>query len=106
MADNIIHVRRWQEAHTPTEQELRQRLLDEGLHPSRWSNDPGDVYSAHTHAFHKVVYVVSGSITFGFPVEGEPTTLRPGDRLELPAGIKHNAVAGPEGVVCLEAHRP
>ena len=28
-----------------------------------------------------------------------------GDRLELPAGVAHNASVGPEGVVCLEAHR-
>ena len=29
-----------------------------------------------------------------------------GYRLDLPAGVEHDAVVGPEGVVCLEAHRP
>ena len=32
--------------------------------------------------------------------------LQAGDRLELPAGIVHDAVVGPVGVLCLEAHRP
>ena len=32
--------------------------------------------------------------------------LTAGDRLELPAGTRHDAVVGPGGVACLEAHRP
>lgn len=105
MHPNIIQVEKWSRSHEPTEAELRQALLDEGLQPYRWSNNPGDYYDSHQHAYHKVIYVVSGSITFGFPIEAEPTTLRTGDRLELPAGVRHNAAVGPEGVVCLEAHK-
>ncbi|MCB8982415.1 MAG: cupin domain-containing protein [Ardenticatenaceae bacterium] len=103
--DNIIHVEKWPYTHTPTEAELHKLMEDEGLQPYRWSNNPGDYYDAHVHDYHKVVYVVSGSITFGFPIDGEPTTLRPGDRLDLPAGVRHNAAVGSEGVVCLEARR-
>jgi hypothetical protein len=32
--------------------------------------------------------------------------LRDGDRLDLPAGVDHDAVVGPAGVTCLEAHLP
>ena len=32
--------------------------------------------------------------------------LAPGDRLDLPAGTRHDAVVGPGGVTCLEAHVP
>jgi quercetin dioxygenase-like cupin family protein len=105
MPQNIIHVQKWSRPAPPTEEELNQILGREGLRPYRWSNEPGDAYAAHEHAYHKVIYVVSGSITFGFPIEGEPTTLYPGDRLDLPPGVQHNAVVGPQGVVCLEAHR-
>lgn len=105
MAENIIQIKKWPHSHQPTESELNQILQADGLSPYRWSNGPHDVYNAHEHAFHKVIFVVSGSITFGFPIEGEPTTLYPGDRLELPAHIRHNAVVGVDGVVCLEAHR-
>ena len=75
------------------------------MQPYRWSNAPGDVYGAHTHAYHKVIYVVQGAITFGLPDTGEQATLQAGDRLELPAGVAHDAMVGPQGVVCLEAHR-
>jgi quercetin dioxygenase-like cupin family protein len=105
MTENAIEVHRWTGKQAPTETEIRRVLTDEGLQPYRWSNAPEDVYSPHTHAFHKVLYVVRGSITFGLPDEGEQVTLRAGDRLELPRDTAHDALVGPEGVVCLEAHR-
>lgn len=105
MNENIIHIKKWRHAEVPTEAELRQQLEAEGLDPYRWSNGPYDHYDAHVHDYHKVIVVVSGSITFGFPIDGAPTTLKAGDRLDLPAGVRHNAGVGPEGVVCLEAHR-
>ena len=101
---NEISIRPWSEEEPPTEGEIRRILGGEGLQPYRWSNGPGDVYSAHTHAYHKVIYVVKGSITFGFPGDGGEAKLQEGDRLELPAGTAHDAVVGSEGVVCLEAH--
>jgi quercetin dioxygenase-like cupin family protein len=97
-------VRAWPEQHPPTEAEIHRILADEDLTPYRWSNTPGDVYGAHTHAYHKVIYVVQGAITFG--LAGQSVTLHAGDRLDLPLGTRHDAVVGPEGVVCLEAHRP
>lgn len=100
-----IEIRRWSEAQPPGEAAIRRILDTEGLQPYRWSNAPGDVYGAHTHSYHKVIYVVQGSITFGLPGTGGQATLHAGDRLELPAGVAHDAVVGPEGVVCLEAHR-
>lgn len=104
MYDNVIRVHKWNRPEAPTEAGLRQAMLEENLKPYRWSNGSGDVYAVHQHNYFKVIYVVSGSITFGFPIDGEPVTLAKGDRLDLPPGVKHNAVVGPEGVVCLEAH--
>lgn len=106
MTTHIIHVQKWLQSHRPTETELHEQLVAEGLTPYKWHSEPQDVFPAHEHPYEKIIYVVDGSITFGFPVEGEPTTLRPGDRLNLPAGVLHNAVAGSGGVVCLEAQRP
>ena len=105
MNHNIINIQKWEQKAPPTEAVLRQLMLDEGLAPYKWSNDSGDVYAAHSHAYFKVIYVISGSITFGFPIDGAPITLQAGDRLDLPAGVLHNAVVGPDGVECLEAHR-
>jgi len=100
-----VRVQRWSGDHKPDEKELREIMGKEGLTPYRWSNSPGYVYSAHRHSFHKVIYVSDGSITFGMPNKGKEVKLRVGDRLDLPPGVTHNAVVGPHGVACLEAHR-
>jgi|SRR6185369_6959276 uncharacterized protein YjlB len=82
------------------------RLRAEGLDPSPWSNGPGDRYGAHDHGYDKVIGVERGSITFGLPGTGATVALAEGDRLELPAGTSHDAVVGPDGVTCWEAHLP
>ncbi len=89
--------------------DLRARLRAEGLDPTGWSNGPGDRYAAHDHGYDKVIVVERGSIRFGLPaggMSGGAIELAAGDRLELPAGTDHDAVVGPGGVACLEAHRP
>jgi len=99
------HVTPWASSTPPTESTLRQLYADEGMSPYQWSNGPHDVYSAHTHSYNKVIYVVRGSITFGLPELGQKLTLNAGDRLDLPAGTVHDAVVGAQGVVCLEGHK-
>jgi quercetin dioxygenase-like cupin family protein len=79
------------------------RLRAEGLRPGTWANGPGDRYGAHDHPYDKVIVPTSGSIRFGLPATGETVALAVGDRLELPAGTRHDAVVGPDGVSCLEA---
>ena len=83
---------------------LRARLSDEGLEAGTWSNGPGDRYPSHDHGYDKVIVVAAGSIRFG--VAGVGIDLGQGDRLELVAGTAHDAVVGPDGVTCLEAHLP
>jgi quercetin dioxygenase-like cupin family protein len=84
---------------------VEERMKAEGLSLYRWSNGPGDVYPAHDHTYHKVIFVVRGDITFGLSQTGERIALHAGDRLDLPAGIIHDAIVGEHGVVCLEGHR-
>lgn len=106
MESSQASVSRWSGHQPPDSQTVEACMQAEGLPYYRWSNGPGDVYGAHHHAYHKVIYVVQGAITFGLPQKGEEIRLSAGDRLDLPAGIIHNAVVGREGVVCLEGHRP
>ena len=106
MKANIIHIQKWPHAELPTEDVLLKFFEEDGLAPFRWTASPGDVFHAQSLDHGRVIFVLEGSITFGFPIEAEPTTLRPGDRLDLPAGIPHNAAVGFNGVVCLEAYRP
>ncbi len=96
-----------------TEAELRERLAAAGVSSRRaqlplssWSNGPGDRYSAHRHAYDKVLLVERGSIVFALPELGKKLELSAGDLLELPAGTLHAAAVGSAGVTCVEAHLP
>lgn len=89
-----------------TDAQVLERLQGERLDPGSWSNGPGDVYEAHDHGYDKVLVVVAGSIVFGLPDRAERASLGLGDRLDLPARTVHDAVVGPGGVTCLEAHVP
>lgn len=84
--------------------ELAARLAAAGLAPGSWSNAPGDRYAPHAHDYDKVLVCTAGSVRFGVPDQGSAIDLAPGDRLDLPAGTRHDAVVGPDGVTCLEAH--
>jgi len=95
----------WADSNPPTQSTLWRLISDEGLRPYAWSNGPHDVYSAHSHSYNKVIYVVQGSITFGLPELEKQITLKARARLDLPAGIVHDAVVGTQGVICLEAHK-
>jgi mannose-6-phosphate isomerase-like protein (cupin superfamily) len=86
--------------------DVRERLRESGLEPGSWSNGPNDRYAAHDHGYDKVLVVESGSIRFGLPDRGEAVDLAVGERLDLPAGTRHDATVGPDGVTCLEVHVP
>ncbi len=88
----------------PTEEDLRNQLAEEELTVYNWSAPAQGVLEGHTHGYHKVLVVVSGSIKFEFPTRHKTIKMNEGDRLDLPAGIRHNAVVGISGVSCLEAH--
>jgi quercetin dioxygenase-like cupin family protein len=100
-----LSVKRWDKPAPPTEHELRDIYRREGLEPYTWSNGPGDSYAAHSHSYHKVIYVVRGSITWLLPERNEEFSTGAGDRLDLPSGIIHAARVGQDGVTCLEAHQ-
>jgi len=95
----------WAGSAPPTQSSLWRLMTDEGLSPYTWSNGPHDSYSAHSHSYDKVIYVLQGSITFGLPELAQKLALKAGDRMDLPANIVHDAIVGPQGVVCLEAHK-
>ena len=95
----------WSGSVSPSQSTLWRLMTEEGLSPYSWSNGPHDIYAAHSHSYDKVIFVVRGSIKFGLPELEENVNLSPGDRLDLPANIVHDAIVGPQGVVCLEAHK-
>jgi quercetin dioxygenase-like cupin family protein len=99
-----VFVAPWSAGVRPTEQSLRLLMQEQGLSPYSWSNDPFETYAPHSHDYDKVIYVVSGSITFELPDDGRRVVLNVGGRLDLPVGAAHEAAVGGQGVVCLQAH--
>ena len=96
----------WESSDTPTEDNLKEKMTGAGLSPERWTANDGHRFDVRQHDYHKVVYCVEGSIWFTFPDDPDTVIeLEPGDRLDLPAGIRHGALTGMEGVVCLEARK-
>ena len=85
-------------------QDVEAALEGEGLAPTRWGNGPGFRYGEHVHSYDKVLVCVEGGIVF-HTGDGD-VGLGPGDRLELPAGVRHAATVGDLGVTCVEAPRP
>jgi quercetin dioxygenase-like cupin family protein len=83
---------------------IEATVAAEGLTARVWSNEGGVAYGRHGHEHHKVLFCVSGSIVFH--IDGGDAALGPGDRMELPAGVRHSATVGPDGVECVEAYRP
>jgi quercetin dioxygenase-like cupin family protein len=80
---------------------IEKQLRAEARDVYGWSNGPGDRYEQHAHAYHKLLYCTRGSIDFTLG-DGRTLTLRPGDRMVLPAGTRHAARVGPEGCACVE----
>ena len=99
-----LKVTRWSEEDPPSEAALREIYKAEGMSPYSWSNGPGDTYNPHSHGYHKVIYVLRGSITWVLPDLDKRIETVPGDRLDLPRGTVHAAEVGPQGVTCLEGH--
>jgi quercetin dioxygenase-like cupin family protein len=105
MKRNSYRVKRWGGKNLPSEDDVLNLVAESGLSGYRWSNQSGDVYGAHSHDFDKIIFVIQGSITFGLPAENVRVSLSSGDCLDLARSTVHDAVVGPQGVVCLEVHR-
>jgi quercetin dioxygenase-like cupin family protein len=75
-------------------------IRSEGFtHVFEWTDAPGTVYEPHAHKDRVTVITTRGMITFD--INGEKRTFRPGDRFDVPPGVTHSAIVGPEGWSCV-----
>jgi quercetin dioxygenase-like cupin family protein len=93
----------WNGPTPPAQPALRQTLEAEGFSVFAWTDRPGASYSPHHHDHDESIWVVEGEITFG--AGGGELRLGPGDRLMLPKGTTHTALAGPAGATYLIGER-
>jgi quercetin dioxygenase-like cupin family protein len=61
-----------------------------------WSDPPGTFYDWHTHTYDEIRWVLEGEILIG--TEKGEYLLKAGDVMEVPAGTRHWAKVGKEGV--------
>jgi quercetin dioxygenase-like cupin family protein len=98
----MVDVIRWSKSAKPTEAELRAMLKSEGLESDLYSDKPGTKYGRHKHDFDDFVVIVSGKMLLA--TDDFEWTLKPGDRINLPARTPHSAeMLGKEEVLYLSA---
>lgn len=98
-----IKLIRWRGAQHPTLSAITKQMETEGMRPYSWSNGPNFRIAARSHGYTKVMYVVEGTLELVFPDFNQSVILRPGDRLEMPRGMRHATIVGPNGVRCIES---
>ena len=95
----------WEGRGKPSEEAIREQLTAEGYGVVRWTNEPATGYPPHAHIYPETMWVVSGNLTVVLPADSRLLELLPGDRVEIPQGVLHGVMAGPEGATYLLATR-
>jgi quercetin dioxygenase-like cupin family protein len=98
-----IHVTRWHGSQHPTFSIITREMKKEGLRPYMWSNMPNHRYGVRSHGYDKVLYVVEGVVEITLPDSNQRMNLCPGDRVDIPAGVRHGTIVGATGAKCVEA---
>jgi quercetin dioxygenase-like cupin family protein len=98
-----VRVTRWSGGQHPSRSVISRNMQKEGLRPYEWGNSPNHRYGVRSHGYAKIVYVIEGSVEITLPDSNQMVRLRPGDRIEIPAGIRHGAIVGSSGATCVEA---
>ncbi|MFN7729013.1 MAG: cupin domain-containing protein [Bdellovibrio sp.] len=95
---------RWQASMTPTADQIRLILTQEGLDPFEEVFGPEMKIPDHRHPFAEVRVVLSGELLTN--IAGNQVLLRPGDRVEIPSNTRHSyTVQGREPCLCLCAQK-
>ena len=98
-----IAITRWQGSQHPTMSNIIRVMKQEGLRPYTWANTPNHRYAVRSHNYNKVLYVLEGSVEITLPDNNQRVKLRIGDRIDIPAGVRHGTNVGSTGAKCVEA---
>ncbi len=98
-----VQVTRWHGSQHPSIANIIQRMKEDGLRPYMWMNMANHRYGIRSHGYDKVLYVIDGTLEIVFPDLNERVILRAGDRVDIPAGVRHSTIVGKSGAKCAEA---
>ena len=101
--DTSVALTRWQGSQHPTLSNIMRIMKDEGLRPYTWNNSANHRYAVRSHNYRKVLYVFEGTLEIQFPDSNQMVRLKSGDRIDIPAGIRHSTIVGSTGAQCVEA---
>ncbi|GAB4323006.1 MAG: hypothetical protein Kow00117_11660 [Phototrophicales bacterium] len=100
---DVVTITRWTGGQHPSISAINRLMNKEGLTPYLWSPSPNTRQAVRSHGYHKVLYVAEGSIEVILPDSNQRVVLRRGDRLDVPAGVRHGLHVGSGGAKCIEA---
>jgi quercetin dioxygenase-like cupin family protein len=98
-----VAITRWQGSQHPTISTILRQMKEEGLRPYMWTNMPNHRYAVRSHNYNKVLYVIEGVVEITLPDSNQRVKLRSGDRIDIPAGVRHGTIIGSNGAKCVEA---
>lgn len=98
-----VQVKRWSGSQHPSMQLITSLMQTEGLRPYMWMNMPNHRYAVRSHGYKKILYVIDGTLELTLPDSNEIIKLRAGDRVDIPAGVRHGTIVGMNGAKCVEA---
>ncbi len=98
-----VRLTRWKGGIHPSLSNITRQMHQSGLRPYKWDTKPNQRFATRSHGYTKVLYVVDGSMEITLPDSNQRLKLRSGDRIEVPARVRHGGVSGTKGATCLEA---
>ena len=98
-----VTVTRWQGSQHPTVSAIIRIMKEQELRPYMWTNMPNHRYAVRSHNYDKVLYVLDGIVEVTLPDSNQRVKLRTGDRIDIPAGVRHGTNVGHKGAKCVEA---
>ena len=100
---NHIAVTRWNGSQHPSTKSIARLFQAEGYRPYEWENQPNHRYAVRSHNFHKILYVLDGTVEIQVPDANQSVRLRAGDRIDIPPGVRYGCIVGGNGATCMEA---
>lgn len=97
-----VRITRWRGGQHPTFPLIKQILENEGMRPFLWKHEANYRYGVRSNGYAKTIYCVEGSIEIYLPDNRQTIMLRPGDRIDIGARVRHSITVGLYGTACLE----
>lgn len=92
----------WQGSQHPTLELLHRQLTNDGLRPFRTKHAGNYRCAVSNHGYSKTIFCLEGKVEVMLPDSRRRVILRPGDRLDIGASVRHSLAVGIHGAILLE----